>query len=526
MDRISLDFCETPQQSKWMAFFAILTAFGVISLLGPWRSHSEYQSFLVDNLLPFYLADEFCVSQYADVLSKLYLLDLDRIKPLLAPLYSKTGAPAKHQPELFRSFVLMSHLGEHSISNWVKKLKSTSLFAVMIGVSLNEVPGVGNHYDLIDRLWLASPDGQGSLHHFRRKPHKRLAKGQKQPPRHPGIIQKFVDLALEGKCFEHRPEKLLQQIFAAIGVLPSAELGLLGDIRSLAVAGDGTCINTGASPYGVKSCSCASACSCPRRFSDPSARWGWDSYHETWFYGYSGYFLSVHNAELRLDLPVFLRLFEASRFDGVSAIVALAEFRKLYPEFCVDRFIADSAHDNYPTYALLNAWHIKPVIALNPKNMGNPKFPDTVVVDESGVPVCLEGIPMVYNGFLKDRNRIKWRCPLAMGKIAACSCKDRCSSSAYGRTFYTKPEWDLRLFTPIPRDSLQWKTEMRKRSASERVNKRILNDYGLERARARGKKRWSWWVMIHSINVHLDARLRVLGIDFLDLLRQRLPLVA
>lgn len=515
-----------------MVFITILLHVGVISLLGLWRSHSEYQKSLVENLLPIYLADKKRVSQYADVLSKLYLLDLDRIKPLLAEVYSHTGAPSHHQPEIFRSFVLMSHLGELSISNWVIQLKSDSLLALMIGVNPTEIPEVGNHYDLINRLWLANPDSpdQDSLHPVRRKPRKKLAKNQKQPPRHPGIIQKFVDLALQDKSFENRPERLLQQIFAEIGVKPSAEAGLLGDTRALALAGDGTCINTGASSYGVKTCSCASKgiynCECPRRYSDPKARWGWDSYHETWFYGYTGYFLSVYNSNLKTDLPVYLRLLDASRYDGVSAIVALAEFRKLYPEFTAELFLGDSAHDNYPTYQLLNAWHIKPVIALNSKNKGNAKYPATMTLNENGVPICLEGIPMIHNGFLKDRCHIKWRCPLATGKIKTCSHKDQCSPSDYGRTFYTKPEWDLRLFTPIPRGSKEWKTEMKKRSASERVNKRLLNDYQLEQAKARGKKRWSWWVMIHSINIHLDARLKVSGFDFLEKLEQHLPLVA
>lgn len=269
MVRIILDFRKTPPKSIWMVFITVLLHFGVISLLGLWRSHSEYQKSLAENLLPIYLADKKRVSQYADVLSKLYLLDLDRIKPLLAEVYSHTGAPSNHQPEIFRSFVLMSHLGELSISNWVTKLKSDSLLALMIGVNPTEIPEVGNHYDLINRLWLANPDSpdQDSLHPFRRKPRKKLAKNQKQPPRHPGIIQKFVDLALQDKSFENRPERLLQQIFAEIGVKSSAEAGLLGDTRALALAGDGTCINTGASPYGVKTCSCASKgiynCECP-----------------------------------------------------------------------------------------------------------------------------------------------------------------------------------------------------------------------------------------------------------------------
>lgn len=501
-------------------------------LLGLWRSHSDYQKFLVKSLLPVYLSDKKRVSQYASVLSKLYLLDLDRLQPLVSAVYSRTGAPAKLQPEIVRSFILMSHLDEPSISNWVTKLKADSLLALMIGVAHDEVPEVGNHYDLINRFWLANPDSQDqdSPHPFRRKPRKKLGKNQKQPPRHPSIIQKFVDLALQDKSFEHRPERLLQQIFAEIAVKPSAEEGLLGNTGALVIAGDGTCINTGASPYGVKLCSCASKgiynCECPRRYSDPRARWGWDSYHETWFFGYTGYFLSVYNSDLKTDLPVYLRLLDASRFDGVSAIVALAEFRKLYPEFTVDIFLGDSAHDNYPTYHLLNTWHIKPIIALNSKNKGKAKYPGTMTLNENGVPICSEGIPMIHNGFLKDRCRIKWRCPLAMGKIKSCSHKDQCSPSDYGRTVYTKPVWDPRLFTPIPRGSKEWKTEMKKRSGSERVNKRLLNDYNLEQAKARGKKRWSWWVMIHSINIHLDARLKVSKFNFIEVLEQHLPLAA
>ena len=45
----------------------------------------------------------------------------------------------------------------------------------------------------------------------------------------------------------------------------------------------------------------------------------WDSYHETWFYGYTGYFLPVYNSNLKTDLPVYLSLLDASRYDGVSA---------------------------------------------------------------------------------------------------------------------------------------------------------------------------------------------------------------
>ncbi|WP_230197609.1 hypothetical protein [Thermoanaerobacterium xylanolyticum] len=74
------------------------------------------------------------------------------------------------------------------------------------------------------------------------------------------------------------------------------------------------------------------------------------------------------------------------------------------------------------------------------------------------------------------------------------------------------------MFTVIPRGSDEWKCEMKKRTSSERVNKRLLNDYELELSKTRGKKRWSFWIMIHSINIHLDARLKKSKFDFISML--------
>ncbi len=70
-------------------------------------------------------------------------------------------------------------------------------------------------------------------------------------------------------------------------------------------------------------------------------------------------------------MPIYLRLFQAQRHDGVTAIVALSEVKKLYPHFSFYKFLGDGAHDNYPTYDLLLALNIKAVIPLNKKSTGN-----------------------------------------------------------------------------------------------------------------------------------------------------------
>ena len=87
---------------------------------------------------------------------------------------------------------------------------------------------------------------------------------------------------------------------------------------------------------------------------------------------------------------------------------------------------------------------------------------------------------------------------------------DGCSPSDYGRVVYTKTEWDLRLFTKIPRGSLRFKEKMKERTAAERVNNRILHHYGLENSKTGGKKKISFLATIAGFNIHLDAQLAAL----------------
>ena len=148
---------------------------------------------------------------------------------------------------------------------------------------------------------------------------------------------------------------------------------------------------------------------------------------------------------------------------------------------CKRRF----SDDAYPIYELLNSWQIEPFIELN-KRRGSK--PSREKIDDRGVPICARGERMVYWGYSKKRNRIKWRCPLVCGRVQECSCKDSCSSSSYGRVFYTKPDTDLRLFTKTVRGSKAWKEVYKRRTTTERSIKRKKIDYRMEHTRVRSKK--------------------------------------
>ena len=57
---------------------------------------------------------------------------------------------------------------------------------------------------------------------------------------------------------------------------------------------------------------------------------------------------------------------------------------------------------------------------------------------------------------------------------------------------------------------------MNERTASERINDRILNDYGVGKSSRLGKSRISFFVMFTAININLDAQLKVVFADSSD----------
>jgi len=477
----------------------------VIVLLGIWRCHSDYQRVMVESVNKMFKHNPKSIQNHETAILKMYHLDIDCIKDDFIPLFSVTGRPSNQQPELFRSSILMSHYKHVGVDEWVAYASASPLICALVGVTTESFPGASTHRDFIERLWMA--DKPNRIKVKKVKPKGKHGKN-KTPPKRPGITAYLVKKALSGTVFKAIPERLLQTIFMKTAVLPSANAGLLGNINKLVVSADGACVESHASSFGHKICNCGKSCDCPRRFADPEATWGWDSYHERWFYGYTAYLLSVHNKDKKLDLPIYMRFVEARRHDAVTLIASLAHARHLYQNsFTFDSLLADSAHDNYPTYDLLKQWHIKPFIDLNNRSDDKPQS-DGLILSKNGVPVCPDGYEMVNWGLMWKSYRIKFRCPLATGRVKYCPYDVNCNKSIYGKTVYKRLASDIRLLTPIPRESDEWRQTYKMRTASERVNNRILTDYKLEPAKRYGKTKIVSFAFWNAINVHLDALIK------------------
>ena len=490
-----------------------------------WQSHEEYHINFKRAKAKF--SSELRLSlweQFPLQRQKLLSLNLDSLGELLSQRYSPVGRPAEHQAQIFRSFLLFTMLLNRtdagcSLTKWVNSvLPSNPVLIALIGCSSREdLPPLGSYYDLMNRLWDGSRDSYKNsslLPAFKngKKPKKNIGPDGKlvepEPDKH--STKQLVAQILSGDSLSTNPEGFLQDIFQLVAVLPSVEKGLLSQ-ESLTLSGDGTALSVHSSPFGrrQKPCDHPGDCpyhkSCPRHYSDPDADWGWDSHEKNWYFGRSLYMLCSRNADLKVEVPLSMKVMSARRHDSILFLHAIQEFRRHSP-LVPKNVCLDSAHDNMPTYELLEHWDINALIDINGRNTRYDGLPPDITLDKTGQPLCLAGFPMAKWGFEKNKGGHKYRCPLKCGRVKECSCTDQCSKSSYGRTVYIKTERNLRFYPRIPRDSEQYRAIYSERSACERMNNRFLNDYHLQELKIRGDDHYSFWIMLIGICIHLDAR--------------------
>ena len=248
--------------------------------------------------------------------------------------------------------------------------------------------------------------------------------------------------------------------------------------------------------------------------ADPDADWG---RHETagkpekvWF----GYGMHVI-ADTAYEIPVAYRLTPASTSE-VKTLEAVDEglFRDepTLAERCRD-FSADRGFDSGPLKARLwDTWTIRPLIparrmwqaektaaADEPTRALAPRRADTIVHTEKGEVRCIcpeSGTEraMTFQGVEADRATLKYCCAAA-AQGSVCKGRERCHRYAgccpgdYGRIVRIPLAHNRRIFMPTPYGSPSWHRGYRRRSALERIYRRIDHDFGFERHFVRGRPR-------------------------------------
>ena len=274
-------------------------------------SHTQYQNFVETFLEKFFIQNnqQITLFERSSIITKIWSTNLTGIVPLIQSTYSKSnqGAPPKDAVALLRSLIIMAYCKETSISSWIKTLRSEPFYAILSGfipacyspfkaegILADQIPGIGTFYDFMDRL--IHKDKilyKSKLRKFKRKPTKKQKKNQKMNNSKSGVVERLVKriLKYDNSKLSDRIESKMNNILKELFVIPSLSMCILGDPSKLNIAGDGTCMPTQASPYGKKVCDCklkpGEHCACYRKFTDPSASWGWDSFNEHYYYGHT-----------------------------------------------------------------------------------------------------------------------------------------------------------------------------------------------------------------------------------------------
>jgi len=323
-------------------------------------------------------------------------------------------------------------------------------------------------------------------------------------------------------------EKIINEILK-LCCLHESQARKLIDLKHLNISADGTKLKVHSNPHGKKVCNCQSQktshqetshqetshCECKRFYNAKDASWGYDSYRDCYVFGYNLYQINSWSFDNKAELPAYLMMVTAARHDSVSGMYTCHRAIKGMG-YHVDNACLDTAHDATDFYIMArDVWDMKPFIPLNSTNEGNVKNLPMLSMTEDGVPICQAGhqqtLLMYYSGYCKDRDRLKWRCPIRAKKNNNLKCDylDTCSQSAYGRVIYTHPKDNPRLYTPVARGTDKWQDIYDHRTSAERVFKREKNDFKLTDFRTRSKERYLFYALLTAIAVHVDTWYRV-----------------
>ena len=418
--------------------------------------HSTYQNFVVENLRKYYPNPDALSRSTWDIIDRFCNLDLSYTDELMRSRYSVFGSRPRTPSCMQRSYLLSIDFKVTSLTDWAAQLKINPLYAILSGFEVGDTPGVGTFYDFLNRLWDSDSDNLNP--HVRPVKSKEVKKPKQKGAKAESVEKTTVEQlfkTLEQKSFsiDEHPYGSLFRLYQKEFLEQSVKRELITP-ESLAVAGDGTPVMTSHRERRKRICDCAEKgitdCKCDRYFSQPDCDIGWDSSRDCFYHGYDLYMIVASDSDS--DLPVFPLLNPASKHDSHGFLETYFRMKSFLPDFHVNKWLLDSAHDAMPYYLYCRKNGISPFIDLNEKRGIKVKYKDDFTIGKDGVPVCLAGLKMNHDGTEPSKARIKYRCPLASRKNG-CSCAHPCSDSKYGRTVHLATKDNPRLINFPPRDS-------------------------------------------------------------------------
>jgi hypothetical protein len=351
-------------------------------------------------------------------------LDLDRAIPIIMSLYCPTGQGKPRDGLcMLRSLLLMTLLKEPSITKWVERTREKPLLAILCGFDPEDVPGIGTYYDFINKIidgpYRKKLSDETRRSEYNAKRHHRHLKKESEDKKaqrdaNQTASQKLADKLL-AEADQPRTEdfrKILEDLLVLIGILPSVEAGLIDDLQNLAVTGDGSILQTGASSNGKPTCSCrkegVSGCSHPKSYTSPTAKWCFDAAHGVYKFGDRYYHLII--TQNGRDFPVHTLMPGGNVSDHTLSLESFDRFLKIIEEHGLDMkiniFCGDGHHDTNAHYHYFMEKSVVPIIPLSEKSKN--AYPHLLNdgparLDEDGAPLCPGGSRMRRHQYNKKK---------------------------------------------------------------------------------------------------------------------------
>jgi len=298
-----------------------------------------------------------------------------------------------------------------------------------------------------------------------------------------------------------------------VDVFSQRRPGVIPTTWDLAV--DGTPIESGAHSFGRKVCACpAKRCGCLRRFSDPDALLGWDSYRNRYDFGYNAVVLTVANAvpgQVAHPLVVSCALHPANRPDGIAYPDLLVKTQRRYAGTgCrLARVLGDAAFDVDALWAFTPARGVTPVFAPHtppqPPHLSAAAQAAGIRLGPDHRPVCAADRPLVPHGWAR-RGVQSWGCPLR--NTTAPPCPTPCAKVGHLVSVnFRGTRYDQ---LGLPYRSAAWDQVYAQRTAVERSN----SWWAATRIKAaRHRRRYVWYgrLVIAAIAQHIQTWVRAVA---------------
>lgn len=106
--------------------------------------------------------------------------------------------------------------------------------------------------------------------------------------------------------------------------------------------------------------------------------------------GHTLYMICWRNDTLKAELPLLLAFADAKRHDSENFLFAIDDFWRHCGCLSPKNICLDSAHDNIPTYELLERWDINALIDINVRTKSSDNTPEDVTFDKDrhSLPPC------------------------------------------------------------------------------------------------------------------------------------------